>query len=95
MRLGVGKPTTAARQRRRPYRADGWRAEVPEMANRPAATTQATIARALRAVKAAGVQSEVKIAPDGTITIIPIDPDEKRAGAQAPPKPDPEPVIVM
>jgi hypothetical protein len=41
------------------------------MSNRPANVTQAAIARALRAVKSAGVVARVEVRPDGTISIVP------------------------
>jgi len=40
------------------------------MPRRPALITQADIARALRAVKAAGIDARVEITPDGKIVII-------------------------
>jgi hypothetical protein len=42
----------------------------------PARFTQADIARALRAVKDAGGDMAVEIAPDGTIRIVPHEPVE-------------------
>lgn len=45
------------------------------MSNRPANVTQAAIARALRAVKSAGVVARVEVRPDGTILIVPGMPD--------------------
>jgi hypothetical protein len=41
------------------------------MTRRPASFTQSSIARALRAVKQVGVRAVVKLAPDGTISIVP------------------------
>ena len=41
------------------------------MPRTPAKVTQADIARVLRAVKAAGVDMRVEIAPDGTIRLEP------------------------
>lgn len=41
------------------------------MSRRPALFTQADIARALRAVKSAGVPARIEVKPDGTIAIIP------------------------
>ena len=41
------------------------------MSRRPALITQADIARALRAVKSAGVVARVEVKPDGTISIVP------------------------
>lgn len=41
------------------------------MSRRPALVTQADIARALRAVKSAGVVARVEVSPDGTISIVP------------------------
>jgi hypothetical protein len=46
------------------------------MANRPAKNTQAEIARALRAIKQAGMSMAVEISPDGTIRLVPA---EKKA----------------
>lgn len=43
------------------------------MPRRPARFTQADIARALRAVAQVGVKAAVKLAPDGSILIIPDD----------------------
>lgn len=40
------------------------------MPRRPAHVTQADIARALRAVKAAGVDARIEVRPDGTIVIL-------------------------
>lgn len=48
------------------------------MPRTPARITQADIARALRAVVAAGVRARVEVAPDGTIVIIPMEPGEGR-----------------
>ena len=39
------------------------------MPRRPAAVTQADVARAIRAVRDAGVRAAVEIKPDGTIRI--------------------------
>ncbi len=41
------------------------------MSRRPARTTQADIARALRAAEKIGLKVSVEIIPDGTIRIIP------------------------
>lgn len=48
----------------------------------PAKVTQADIARVLRAVKAAGVDMRVEIAPDGTIRLEPAGVAEKEPAAQ-------------
>lgn len=56
------------------------------MANRPAKTTQAEIARVLRAVKQSGMTVAVELAPDGTIRLVPA---EK---VQAPPPRRPVPL---
>lgn len=60
------------------------------MPRRPAAITQADVARAIRAVRDAGISATVEIKPDGTILI--------RTGAAAPAEPPPveeskEPVL--
>lgn len=49
------------------------------MPRRPASVTQADIARALRAVKAAGVRATVRVTPDGTILIEPAEREAKPA----------------
>jgi hypothetical protein len=43
------------------------------MSRRPANVTQASVARALRAVKQVGYDASVMIDPDGTIRIVPIE----------------------
>jgi hypothetical protein len=43
------------------------------MSRRPARFTQADIARAIRAIEQTGARMTVKIAPDGTIWIVPDD----------------------
>jgi hypothetical protein len=43
------------------------------MTRRPVSFTQSDLARALRAVKQAGIRAAVKLAPDGTILILPDD----------------------
>lgn len=60
------------------------------MPRTPARITQADIARALRAVAAAGVRARVEVAPDGTIAIIPLDAGEPAptSAAAAPPLDD-------
>lgn len=56
------------------------------MPRKGAITTQADVARALRAVRDAGVTAQVEIRPDGTIVIVPV------AEGQPPPAaPAPEP----
>jgi hypothetical protein len=47
------------------------------MTRTAAKVTQADVARALRAMKAAGFCGKVKIKPDGTIEIVPLDPREQ------------------
>ncbi len=44
------------------------------MSRRAARFAQADVARALKAIKQAGVASAVEIATDGTMRIVPIDP---------------------
>lgn len=58
---------------------------------RPARVSQADIARALRAVEQVGVSMAVEIAPDGTIRLVPIAPEEKRQKASV----EPETEIVL
>lgn len=50
------------------------------MPRRPARVRQADIARAIRAVEqaGAGARMAVEIAPDGTIRLVPVEPDESR-----------------
>ena len=43
------------------------------MPRAPASFRQADVSRVLRAIVQAGVRAEVKIKPDGTIRIIPVD----------------------
>jgi hypothetical protein len=43
------------------------------MSRTAAKVTQADVARALRAMKAAGFPGKVQIRPDGTIEIVPLD----------------------
>lgn len=58
------------------------------MSRTPARHTQADLARALRAVRAAGMQgiAQVEMRPDGTIIIAPL--DAKRAATKVEPERD-------
>lgn len=55
------------------------------MSRRAAVTNQADVARALRAVRAAGMQSDmqVEVRADGTIVICPLDARPRPSGAPA------------
>lgn len=51
------------------------------MSNRPALITQATLARALRAIKQVDVPARVEIKPDGVISIFVAEPDRAKQAA--------------
>jgi len=52
------------------------------MPRRPARTTQADIARAIRAAEQAGSLRTVEIAPDGTIKLVPVEPTKPEANGK-------------
>lgn len=51
------------------------------MPRRPARATQADIARAIRAAEQAGSPRTVEVTPDGTIKLVPVEPEPAKPEA--------------